>query len=123
MRARVGKEDEYFDKKVVRPPVGNDCLPPADLVAIGLMAKNLLVASSAAPRCSEAPDKKSQPRGSSSPRPSIVGDVAFQPVQHRSIHLFQSPAPATAVKGRAGIEPERLLRNQERERQVVDRRD
>jgi hypothetical protein len=36
MIARVGKEDDYFDKKVVGPPVENDCLPAADRVAIGL---------------------------------------------------------------------------------------
>ena len=34
MRARVGKEDEGRDKKVVVPPVDTDLQPPADRVAI-----------------------------------------------------------------------------------------
>ena len=36
IRARVGKEDEHFDKKAVGPPVDNGRSPPADRVAVRL---------------------------------------------------------------------------------------
>ena len=101
MRARVGKEDEYFDKKVVRPPVETTVFLPQIAWQSEFMAKSLLVVSTTAPRCSEAPEKKSQPRGSSSPRPSVVRKVAFQPTQHRSVHLFQSPATSNSGGGLA----------------------